>query len=66
MLLEGGTVERSSELNPEYFSLDRNRLDIGGWQPIESISNAMLFLCSDEGAYVTGVALPVDSGWSIY
>lgn len=65
MLLEGGTVERAVELHPEYIGNNRNRLPVE-WQPPESISNAILYLVSDEGAYVTGVALPVDSGWSIY
>jgi NAD(P)-dependent dehydrogenase (short-subunit alcohol dehydrogenase family) len=26
------------------------------------VSNAVLFLASDEGRYITGVALPVDAG----
>lgn len=28
------------------------------------ISKAMIFLCSDEGKYITGVTLPVDAGFS--
>jgi (+)-trans-carveol dehydrogenase len=65
MLLEGGTVERAVELHPEYIGNNRNRLAIE-WQPPESISNAILYLVSDDGFYTTGVALPVDAGWSIY
>jgi NAD(P)-dependent dehydrogenase (short-subunit alcohol dehydrogenase family) len=26
------------------------------------ITNAVIFLCSDEGRYITGVTLPVDAG----
>jgi len=29
------------------------------------ISNAVLFLCSDEARYITGVTLPVDAGYTI-
>lgn len=34
---------------------------------IESIdvSNALLFLASDEARYITGIQLPVDGGWSV-
>jgi NAD(P)-dependent dehydrogenase (short-subunit alcohol dehydrogenase family) len=28
----------------------------------EDISNAIIFLASDEGRYITGVPLPVDAG----
>jgi (+)-trans-carveol dehydrogenase len=28
----------------------------------EDVSNAILFLVSDEGRYITGVPLPVDAG----
>jgi (+)-trans-carveol dehydrogenase len=33
-----------------------------GWVEPEDISNAVLFLASDESRYVTGVALPIDAG----
>jgi (+)-trans-carveol dehydrogenase len=33
-----------------------------GWVEPEDISNAILFLVSDEGRFITGVALPVDAG----
>jgi NAD(P)-dependent dehydrogenase (short-subunit alcohol dehydrogenase family) len=32
----------------------------------EDISNAILFLCSDAGRYVTGAAMPVDAGAANY
>lgn len=32
------------------------------WMEPEDISNAMLFLASDEARYITGIALPVDAG----
>jgi NAD(P)-dependent dehydrogenase (short-subunit alcohol dehydrogenase family) len=33
-----------------------------GWVEPEDISNAILFLASDESRYITGVPLPVDLG----
>jgi NAD(P)-dependent dehydrogenase (short-subunit alcohol dehydrogenase family) len=33
-----------------------------GWVEPEDIGNAIIFLSSDEGRYITGVTLPVDSG----
>jgi NAD(P)-dependent dehydrogenase (short-subunit alcohol dehydrogenase family) len=33
-------------------------------QPVD-ISNAVLFLASDEARYITGVTLPVDAGFGI-
>ena len=35
------------------------------WLESVDISNAVLFLASDEGRYVTGVALPVDAGTTV-
>jgi (+)-trans-carveol dehydrogenase len=32
------------------------------WVAARDVSNAVLFLASDEGRYITGVALPVDAG----
>jgi (+)-trans-carveol dehydrogenase len=33
-----------------------------GWVEPEDISNAIVFLCSDEARFITGVTLPVDAG----
>jgi len=41
-----------------------NALPIPWVEPVD-ISNAVLFLASDEARYITGVALPVDAGMSI-
>ena len=39
----------------------RNSLPIRWVEPVD-VSNALLFLASDEGRYITGVPLPIDSG----
>jgi (+)-trans-carveol dehydrogenase len=41
-----------------------NALPISWVEPVD-ISNALLFLASDEARYITGVALPVDAGLTI-
>ena len=35
------------------------------WVEPEDISNALLFLASDEARYITGVSLPVDAGYAL-
>jgi NAD(P)-dependent dehydrogenase (short-subunit alcohol dehydrogenase family) len=40
-----------------------NALPVDLVEPAD-ISNAILFLVSDEGRYVTGVTLPVDAGFT--
>jgi (+)-trans-carveol dehydrogenase/(-)-trans-carveol dehydrogenase len=41
-----------------------NVLPIPWVEPID-VSNAVLFLASDEARYVTGVAFPVDAGMAL-
>ncbi len=50
------TVEDSAE-----FLREQQPMDIP-WIEAEDVSNAILWLCSDEARYVTGVTLPVDAG----
>jgi NAD(P)-dependent dehydrogenase (short-subunit alcohol dehydrogenase family) len=40
-------------------------IPMGRWGLARDIAYAALFLASDEAAYITGVVLPVDGGYSI-
>jgi len=40
------------------------RIPLGYGGSAEDIANAALFLASDEAKYITGIALPVDGGWT--
>jgi (+)-trans-carveol dehydrogenase len=42
----------------------RNAMPVPWVEPVD-ISNALLFLASDEARYVTGVSLPVDAGYAL-
>jgi SDR family mycofactocin-dependent oxidoreductase len=57
--LENPTQE---DVRPVYRSL--NALPVAYLDP-DDISNAVLFLASEEGRYITGVALPVDAGYAL-
>jgi NAD(P)-dependent dehydrogenase (short-subunit alcohol dehydrogenase family) len=52
-----------AEADPSVFESTKNLLPVPWVQP-EDISNAVLYLVSDTGRYVTGVTLPVDAGFS--
>ena len=41
------------------------RTPLGRWGRPEDIGGAVVFLCSDAAAFVTGVVLPVDGGYAI-
>jgi NAD(P)-dependent dehydrogenase (short-subunit alcohol dehydrogenase family) len=58
-----GDPEPSQEkAMPGFMSL--NTLPVP-WLETVDISNAVLFLASDEARYVTGVTLPVDAGFTV-
>ncbi len=50
------------DVRPVYRSL--NALPVAYLDP-DDVSNAVLFLASEEGRYITGVALPVDAGYAV-
>jgi len=55
----------AAEAVPEMREAAHNALPINLIEPVD-ISNAIVYLASDAGRYVTGVALPVDAGATIY
>jgi (+)-trans-carveol dehydrogenase len=54
-------LEHPTRADFEPASQEMNLLPIPWVEPVD-ISNALLFLASDEARYITGVALPVDAG----
>jgi (+)-trans-carveol dehydrogenase len=54
--LENPTVD---DAGPAFLTL--NALPVKWVEPVD-ISNALLFLASDEARYITGVTLPIDAG----
>jgi NAD(P)-dependent dehydrogenase (short-subunit alcohol dehydrogenase family) len=50
---------------PRFFTLDRSLLP-DGMIPPGGISWAVVFPASDDAEFVTGVALPVDAGWTTF
>jgi NAD(P)-dependent dehydrogenase (short-subunit alcohol dehydrogenase family) len=41
------------------------RTPLGRWGRVDDVTGAALFLCSDQAAFITGVILPVDGGYSV-
>jgi SDR family mycofactocin-dependent oxidoreductase len=62
-LFKPGQGEVTEEEAAEIFQ-STNALPIPWVQPVD-ISNAVLFLASDEARYITGVQLPVDAGYTV-
>lgn len=53
-------VERQARANEGW----KNAMPVGLLEPVE-VSNALVWLCSEEAKYVTGVELPVDAGFLV-
>jgi SDR family mycofactocin-dependent oxidoreductase len=54
-----------AEQHPEFVEAMRNVLPVPMIEP-EDVSNAIVYLCSDAGRYITGVTMPVDAGAAVY
>lgn len=63
-MVENDVVQNWIANNPEGASQLANLMPVPVVEPID-LSNAVMYLVSDEGRYVTGVNLPVDAGFMI-
>jgi SDR family mycofactocin-dependent oxidoreductase len=63
-LLDNEHIQSFLEANPSWGDNMQNALPVELLDPVD-ISNAILFLASDEARYITGVTFPVDAGFAI-
>ncbi|GAA4535097.1 mycofactocin-coupled SDR family oxidoreductase [Pseudonocardia xishanensis] len=62
-MVENDVIGRYLAENPQAGQMAANLMPVGLTDPVD-ISNAILYLVSDDGRYVTGVTLPVDAGFT--
>lgn len=63
-MIQNDVIQRLLNDSPDLIGATDNLLAVPLVDP-DDISNAVLWLCSDEARYLTGVALPVDAGFTI-
>lgn len=67
MAEEGGTVEMGEQNWPRWWQTNRTLLTKSPQhQPPQAISDAVLFLASDDARHITGTSFPVDSGYMTF
>jgi NAD(P)-dependent dehydrogenase (short-subunit alcohol dehydrogenase family) len=61
-----GMAKRQWDTDPAYQARARKAIPLGFMQPLDTVSDAFLFMCSPAAAYMTGSVLTVDGGCSLY
>lgn len=61
-----GLAKHQWDTDPSYRARAQKAIPLGEMQPLDSVANAFLFLCSPAADYMTGSVLLVDGGCSLY
>jgi NAD(P)-dependent dehydrogenase (short-subunit alcohol dehydrogenase family) len=61
-----GMAKRQWDTDPSYRARAQKAIPLGQMQPLESVANGFLFLCSTAADYMTGSVLVMDGGCSLY
>jgi NAD(P)-dependent dehydrogenase (short-subunit alcohol dehydrogenase family) len=61
-----GLAKHQWDIDPSYRVRAQKAIPLGKMQPLDSVANAFLFLCSSAADYMTGSVLLVDGGCSLY
>ena len=65
-IVAAGMAKRQWDTDPGYRARAQKAIPLGMMQPLESVVNAFLFLCSGAASYMTGSVLVADGGCSLY
>ena len=61
-----GLAKHQWDTDPSYRARAQKAIPLGEMQPLDSVANAFLYLCSSAADYMTGSVLLVDGGCSLY
>lgn len=61
-----GMAKRQWDTDPVYQARAKKAIPLGYMQPLDSVADAFVFLCSPAARYMTGAVLTVDGGCSLY
>ncbi len=61
-----GMAKRQWDTDPVYQARARKAIPLGHMQPLDSVTDGFLFLCSPAASYMTGSVLLIDGGCSLY
>ena len=61
-----GLAKQQWDTDPTYRARAQKAIPLGVMQPLDSVADAFLFLCSTAADYMTGTVLLVDGGCSLY
>lgn len=61
-----GMAKRQWDTDPSYQARARKAIPLGQMQPLDSVTNGFLFLCSPAADYMTGSILLIDGGCNLY
>lgn len=65
-IVGAGMAKHQWDTDPTYRARAQRAIPLGYLQPVETVANAFLFLCSHAASYMTGSVLFVDGGCSLY
>jgi NAD(P)-dependent dehydrogenase (short-subunit alcohol dehydrogenase family) len=65
-IVGAGMAKQQWDTDPNYRARAQRAIPLGYLQPVETVANAFLFLCSPAASYMTGSVLFVDGGCSLY
>jgi len=65
-IVDAGMAKKQWETVPEYRARAQKAIPLGFLQPVETVADAFLFLCSPAASYMTGSVMFVDGGCNLY